>query len=83
MKIPKLKKDQIIKAEWIDTMSDPAWLSEEDAGKRPDTNCSSVGFYLKSDREFLYMSSSIMGDKDRKRDQTAIPIGCISRITKI
>ena len=70
------KKNDIVVIKWLDTYQDPRWQNEKEIS-RPQADCLSVGFYLKKDKEFIYLSSTISGNT---RDNLAIPRGCISEI---
>jgi hypothetical protein len=74
----KYKLNQILEVIWLDIVEDPSWLSEEAAGKRPKCECSTVGYYLKHDKEFLYVSGSIM---EKDRNVTTIPLGVIKKVS--
>lgn len=80
MRVRKYKKNTLILVRWLDTVQDPKWCSEDEAGARPDADCITVGFYLKHDKEFIYLSATI---SRTERDKTTIPIGCITDIIKI
>ena len=69
------KTNTLVLVIWVDIQQDPKWQSNESAGELPlDTVCCSVGFVLKKDSEFLYLSTTI---SDGERDKTTIPLGCI------
>ena len=72
----RYRKDTLLKVFWIDAAEDPKWQSEEEAGKRPDNDAITVGFYLKHDKEFLYLSGTI---SNKERNKATIPLGCIKR----
>ncbi len=77
------KKDTMLYVEFLDISVDPGWKSEKLAMTRPpvaDTDCSSLGFFSKADKEFLYLTNMKMGGA---RDRTVIPIGCIQKIRKL
>ena len=76
----KYRKNTIVEIEWIDTLQDPDWQSEEKAGLRPKCDCKTVGYYLKHDKEFLFVSHTILG---KDRDITTIPVGCIKKVSKV
>ena len=76
----KFRKNQRIEIDWIDTVQDPSWKSEEKARQRPDCDCITIGYYLKHDKELLYVSQTISG---KQRDITTIPIGCIKKNPRI
>lgn len=76
----KYKRNTILLIEWVDIVQDPTWMDEDKAGARPDCDCKTIGFYLKHDKEFVYIASTISGNQ---RDSITIPLGCISQTTKI
>jgi len=67
----------MLKVDWVDIVEDPTWQSVAQAGSRLKCMCQSVGFFLKSDSEFLHMSSTISGSQ---RNSLAIPLGVIKKI---
>ena len=71
-----------IEIEWIDAATEPTWLSVEKAMARPsDVDCLTIGYFIKQDEEFLYISHSRSTSLDGTRDRTVIPLGCIKKIT--
>lgn len=74
-------KNEMLEIFWIDIHSNENWLSEEDALKRPKTDCQSIGYFLKKDKEAIYISSTI--GKDAERNLLFIPMGCIKEIRKV
>ena len=72
------KKNTLIEVDWIDIVEDPSWV-EEDKIKRPDCDCKSAGYFLKLDKELLYLSPTI---NKKERSVLTIPLGCIKRVTK-
>ena len=66
---------------WIDAVDQSKWQSPEEAGKRPDdTDTLTLGYFLKKDDEFLYVSWSAGPKKDSERTVTTIPLGCIKEV---
>ena len=65
---------------WSDIEEDPTWQSVADAGKPPTSECRSVGYFLKRDNKWLYMSSTI---PDKERSRMVIPLGVISKIKSL
>ena len=80
MKIPRLKKGQLIVIRFMDIEEDPAWQSESQARQRPDSEGVGVGWYLKHDDDFLYVSTQILDSG--ARNKTTYPIGCVIKIQK-
>lgn len=76
----KYKKNTVLLIDWIDTIQDPSWMSETQAGTRPICDCKVVGFYTRHDKELLYLSATVLGNH---RDLMTIPIGCITKVTKL
>ena len=74
----KYKKNTVLAIDWIDAKVNTEWLDADEAEERPEIFCQTVGYYLKHDKEIIWLSSSI-GD-DEQREQSVIPIGCITRI---
>ena len=66
-----------LEVEWLDTVEDSSWQSDEKARERPDADCLSVGYFLKKDKEFLYLSSTVTKGE---RSSLAIPTGTIKDI---
>ena len=83
MKLPKLKKNQLIIIEFLDLEEDPDWMSEEKAKKPPDCDGIGAGFYLCHDKNWLIVSSQILGREKPQRNKMSYPIGCIKRIKKV
>lgn len=80
----KYKKNELLVVFWDDAHTDTDWLSEEDAKKRPkDVDSISCGFFLKKDKELLFLSTSIGPHKNSKRDRSVIPLGCIQKVDRI
>jgi len=65
---------------WIDIHQDPRWKSNEEAEKRPEIDCATVGFFTKKDKEAIYLSHTVSASE---RDQTVIPLGVVSKITQL
>ena len=79
-----LHKNDLIEIEWVDAHDTSDWLTEEEAKKRPpEIDCKSVGYYLRRDKELIYISSSIGKMKKGERDRKVIPRGMIKRIRKL
>ena len=75
----KYKLNAPILIDWVDIQFDTRWMKNELAIKRPDDiDCQNLGFYLKHDKELLWVSHCI---GEGERDRTVIPIGCIKKIT--
>jgi len=83
MKIPKLKKNQLILITFLDIEEDPSWQPEEKAGQTPDCDGVGIGFYTHHDKDWLYVSTQIIGIKKPQRNKTSYPIGCVKKIKKL
>ena len=84
VKIPKLKPLQLVEVHWIDMVSKDAWQSVEEAVRRDGSaDTWTPGYYLKHDKELLYLAAD--RGKDIKEDVSSkkIPIGCIKKVRKI
>ena len=75
--------NDLVEAIWIDAESDSGWMDEEGVSKPPKTKFKTVGYFSRSDSDYLYLSWSIgiEGNKDRSRD--VIPWGCIKNVEVI
>ena len=74
----KYKLNQLLEVEWVDIIQDPSWLTKEKAGEKPKCLAKTLGYYLKHDKEYLYISSTLM---DTDRDVTTIPLGVVKKTT--
>lgn len=83
MKMPKLKLNDRIEVEWVDSYTNAGWLDKEEAEKRPDLDCKTIGYYLKHDKELLWLSHSIGRKTSSARDVSVITRGTIQNITKL
>ena len=80
----KLKFNDKVEIHWIDTVSDTRWLVVEDATRRfRRTDCYTIGYFTKQDKEFIWVSHSIGKYDGSTRDVTMIPQGCIKKIRKL
>ena len=73
-------KNQRIEVDWVDIVQDPEWLEEKSIDDEECPLCSSVGYYYKHTKDFLYLSSTISGSQ---RDITIIPRGCVKKIRSL
>ena len=76
--VRRYKKNTLIQVEWVDIVENSAWVEEEKI-KRPDCDCKSAGYFLKIDKEFLYLSSTI---SKKERNVLTIPLGCVKKVSK-
>ncbi len=77
-----MKKNTRIEVEWDDTLEDPSWMTEEEAGKIPsELHVKTAGYFLKEDDKYLWLSSMISAKRRRgNRSSTIIPKGTITKI---
>jgi len=83
MKIPKLKKNQLILIKFLDIEEDPSWMPEAKAMEKPDCEGIGVGMYLHHDKDWLYVSTQLVGTKKPQRNKTSYPLGCVMKIKKL
>ena len=70
----KYRKNTLLLVAWLDTEQDCKWMTKDKASDFPvEAVCFSVGFYTAHDAEYLYLSGTIAGE----RDKLSIPLGCI------
>ena len=77
-----MKKNTLIEVEWVDIISDSAWLSDKKAADCPPAQCKSVGYFLNRTKNVIRLSSTIQYGKDNDRDITVIPVGVIKKIRR-
>ena len=77
----KYKKNQRLEIDWIDVIQNSNWMTEAEASQRPKCDCQTIGYYLKHDKELLYISSTISNFNDR--DKMTIPLGCIKKVKEL
>ena len=78
-----MKINTKIEVEWDDIQAQSGWLTEKEAKAFPVCNCKSIGYFLYQDKKVLRLSSSIQTGKDTDRDCAVIPIGCITKISRL
>lgn len=74
------EQNSVLLVHWIDAFESLDRVSPSEAVNRPDADFQTVGFFLGSDDEFLYLSPSISSDQC---SQLAIPLGCLKRVRKL
>lgn len=79
----KYKLNTPVEVSWIDAVDDSDWKTPEEAIKRPDADVRTVGYYLRKDKEFLYLSHSIGTKKTSTRDVMVIPLGTIKKARRL
>lgn len=78
-----MEKNDLIEVEWIDIVSDSAWLSEQKAVEFSPAQCKSVGYFLNETDELIRLSSTIQLSGEKERDITVIPKGVIKNIRRL
>lgn len=69
---------------WVDAYSNTDWQSLESASKRPkEVDCKTMGYFIKADKDLLYISHSIGTKENTTRDVMTIPIGTIKKIQEL
>ena len=76
----KYKLNQRLEVYWLDTIQDPRWQSGEDMNKEPDALCTTIGYYYKADKQYVYLSHTISG---KDRDKTTIPLGTVKKVVRL
>lgn len=80
MRIPKLKPNDLVEVIWIDAETTASWVSIKEARQYPAATFKTVGYYLKHDKEALYICHSIGTKPDSTCIRSFIPFGCIKKI---
>lgn len=78
-----MKKNTKIEVEWNDTHTTAFWGTDASMSKHPLVRCKSIGYFINKDREALRLSHTIQTGEFSGRDGSAIPIGCITKITRL
>ena len=74
----------ILEVKWIDSCYSGSWEELEESLERPDeTDCKSVGHYLKHTEELLWLNPDVGGTGDGCRTTRTIPRSCIKNIRKL
>ncbi len=81
MKLPKLKKEDIVEIHWIDITSTASWKTLEEAECYIAITAHSVGYFINEDDDVIRISASKTDEGDR--DVTVIVKGCIKSISKL
>lgn len=81
MKLPKLKREQIIEVNWIDITSTTSWKATDEAENYAAVGCHSVGYFINEDNDVIRISST-KNDED-ERDVNVIVKGCIKSINRL
>lgn len=81
MKLPKLKRDDIIEVHWIDITATSSWKPTEEAETYIAVTCHSVGYFLNEDDDVIRISAT--KNDEGERDVNVIIRGCIKSISKL
>lgn len=81
MKLPKLKKGDMVVVQWDDTQTEPGWMDESAISKFHPRHSNTIGFFHSADKIEIKLNHSVCEDGDK--DCTTIPIGCITSINKL
>ena len=76
----RYKRNQKLEVFWLDTVQDPKWQTKESMEKEPDALCTTIGYYYKHDKQYVYLSHTLSG---HDRDKTTIPLGAIKRVVRL
>ena len=78
------KFNERIEIEWLDVVEDPSWMTMEEATKVPtDVYCRAIGYFLKEDDNFIWISTTIGRRRKSTRSRTIIPKGMIQKIRRL
>jgi len=77
-----MRKLPLIIVEWSDITSHSSWYNEQTASQKQALVNMSVGWKLKSDREFIRLTPMRSGSGDCT-DVQVIPRGCIKSIRRL
>ena len=78
--LKNVSRDDLLKVDWDDIVVDSTWMDEEDAEKHPLNACVSVGHFLNCKSGVFRLSGTV---SKKERDCTAIPVGCINKISML
>ena len=81
MKLPKLKRENLIEVHWIDITSTTSWKTTEEAESYIAVGCQSVGYFLNEDDDVIRLSAT--KNDEGERDVNVIVKGCIKSICKL
>lgn len=81
MKLPKLKREDIIEVNWIDITTTSSWKTLEEAECYVATMSHSVGYFINEDDDVIRISGTKNDEGDR--DVNVIVKGCIKSISKL
>ena len=72
----------LVRVEWTDPCGTALWASREDAATLTPVRCTTVGIVIHQTRHVLVLAATV-GDNDQVADITAIPMGCVRKITRV
>lgn len=81
MKLPKLKRDDILEVHWIDITYSTGWKTTEEAEVYIAVGCHSIGYFLNEDDDVIRISAT--KNDEGERDVNVIVKGCIKSISKL
>jgi len=81
LKLPKLKRENLIEVHWIDITSTTSWKTTEEAESYIAVGCQSVGYFLNEDDDVIRLSAT--KNDEGERDVNVIVKGCIKSICKL
>lgn len=81
LKLPKLKRDDLVEIHWLDITSTTSWKTTEEAETYIAITCHSVGYFLNADEEVIRISDT--KNDEGERNVNIIIKGCIKSISKL
>lgn len=81
MKLPKLKREDIVEVHWIDITSTASWKTLEEAESYIAVTSHSVGYFINEDSDVIRISAT--KNDEGERDVNVIVRGCIKSISKL
>ena len=71
-----------MRVEWWDPCGTATWASREDAATLEPVRCTTVGVIVHRSRRVLVIAATV-GDNGQVADLTAIPAGCVRKVTRL
>ena len=81
MKLPKLKREDIIEVHWLDITSTTSWKTTDEAETYIAVGCHSIGYFLNEDDDVIRISDT--KNDEGERNVNVIIKGCIKSISKL
>ena len=76
-----MKLNDRIEIHWTDVVEDPRWMTPEEAGQvPPESQCRTIGYFLKESEDAIWISSMIGPRKASSRSSIFIPKGMITKM---